>query len=67
MNTPVPPQTTCPQCNQVYDTWKLVYCRRYSPVTGYICVTCRDEMRALRREQFYTVTPPPSDNIIDLT
>lgn len=66
MSCPIPAQSTCPQCNLTYDTWKMVYCRRYSPITGYICVICRDTIRAIRREQFYTVPPIP-DIVIDLT
>jgi hypothetical protein len=67
MNSPIPAQTNCPQCNNVYDTWKMIYCRRYSPVSGYICIQCRDFMRSIRREQFYVNPPLPEDNIIDLT
>jgi hypothetical protein len=66
-NIPIPAQSTCPRCNLTYDTWKMVYCRRYSPVTGYICVDCREISRMIRREQFYHVNPIPPDNVVDLT
>ena len=71
MNTPA--QSTCPQCNLVYDTWKMIYCRRYSPINGYICIPCRDIMRSIRHDLFYTPpdlssnTVDTSSTIIDLT
>ena len=60
-----PSQSCCPQCNLVYDTWKMINCRRYSPTTGYICVPCRDRMRSIRYNLFYT-PPDHSSNSIDL-